>query len=301
MPSSRYILGRIGSVVFDSAVRYFERKSEEEADRRGAQLGHMIMRLDRKHREQTIGNLHLAFPELSEAERMALARRTYEHFGRLAADFLRSRLRTNEQVIASTTVEGAHYVEEARDLGRGVIGLTAHFGNWERYARFGTAMGWGITVVARDADDEGFQKKLLEFRNTTGIEVLSRGNAARSILGALKKQRLVGILPDQNSEECFVPFFGHPCGTTLGPAVIHKRSGAPMVPTYCVRTGIGQYHAIIKPPIEVPSGEPEDIAAEMNRVLESVIREYPDQYLWLHDRWRSAKRRGLLSVPQSVQ
>lgn len=74
-----------------------------------------------------------------------------------------------------------------------------------------------------------------------------------------------------------------------------------MVPTYCVRTGIGQYHAIIKPPIEVPSGEPEDIAAEMNRVLESVIREYPDQYLWLHDRWRSAKRRGLLSVPQSVQ
>jgi KDO2-lipid IV(A) lauroyltransferase len=256
----------------------------------------MMMRLDKKHRNQTYANLHLAFPELTESQILSLGTRTYEHFGRLIADFLRSRLRTDEQVLATTTAEGMDYAHEAIAQDKGVLALTAHFGNWERFARYGTANGIKLTVVARDVDDQGFQQKVLEFRETTGIEVLSRGNAARSILAALKQKKIVGILPDQNTDECFVPFFGHPCGTVLGPAVLHQRSKAPLLPVYCVRTGVGQYHTIVKPSLVTEGMTPENIASEMNAVLEGVIRQYPEQYLWLHDRWRSAKRRGLVPI-----
>ncbi len=298
MISKKQALNKLASNVFDHAVRHFEKKSEADAERRGAQLGRLFMRLDKKHRTQTLANVAMAFPELSDAQVLRLGTRTFEHFGMLMADFLRSRLRTKEQMIASTTYEGEEYVNAAKEQDRGILALTAHFGNWERFAAFGTALDWPITVVARDVDDEGFQSKVLKFRESTGIEVLSRGNAARGMLSALKAKRLVAVLPDQNSSECFVPFFGHPCGTVLGPAVIHKRSGAPLVPVYCAKVGVGKYHCIVKPMIDPDNtcDDPTQIAAEMNAVLESVIRQYPEQYLWLHDRWRSAKRAGLITT-----
>jgi len=116
------------------------------------------------------------------------------------------------------------------------------------------------------------------------------------MLAELRKNKLLGVLPDQNTDECFVPFFGHPTGTVLGPAVLHQRTGAVMLPAYCVRIGIGQYRVIVRPPIDLQNIEEnrELLAAEMNARLEEVIREYPEQYLWMHDRWKSARRAGLL-------
>jgi KDO2-lipid IV(A) lauroyltransferase len=193
-------------------------------------------------------------------------------------------------------VEGQENIAEVESRGHGIIACTGHFGNFERFGHWCTATGRPITVVARDANQGEMQDRIARVREVTKVEFLSRGNSARAILGILRKNGLVGLLPDQNTDESFVPFFGRPCGTVLGPAVLSIRTKATIVPAFCVRTGVGKYRVIVKPPIETTGLEkqPEAIMAEFNRVLESVIRDYPDQYLWMHDRWKSARRGGLL-------
>jgi len=290
------LLNRLALGLFGVAQRSFERNDIAKAERRGARIGMILYRLDRKHREQTYRNLQIAFPEWGEREREDVARRCFQHFGIVLADFLRSAKRSDEELLAGIEIDGFEHVEAAEARDKGIIALTAHFGNWERFAHLCTAKGRDITVVARDADDGDLQTRVLEMREHTGMKVLSRGNAARGMLKVLRDKGIVGILPDQNSDECFVPFFGKPCGTVMGPAVLHQRTGATLLPCYCVRTGVGQYRAILLPAIDPENVEkdPVVLTAEANRVLESVVREYPEQYLWLHDRWRSARRRGML-------
>jgi len=93
-----------------------------------------------------------------------------------------------------------------------------------------------------------------------------------------------------------VPFFGKPTGTVLGPAVLHQRTKAPILPAFCLRIGVGKYRIIVCEPIDLECKEEDQemLMAQVNAVLESVIRDYPDQWLWMHDRWKSARRRNLL-------
>lgn len=289
------MLNKLANGTFNGVQRWATRGDIAAAERRGARLGRLWMRLDRKHRERTYANLRLAFPEWNDAAVEGTATKVFEHFGMLLTDFLRSGQRSNEEVLASATIEGLEHLETAESVGKGIIALTAHFGNWERFAQYCTASGRSITVVARDADDDAFQDRVQALRERTGIRVLSRGNAARGMLGVLRRNEMIGILPDQNSKECFVPFFGHPAGTVLGPVVLGKRTGAPMLPAFCVRTGVGQYHVMLQEPILVsPESDNESLAAEMNLRIERAIRRYPEQYLWVHDRWKSARQAGLV-------
>ena len=116
-------------------------------------------------------------------------------------------------------------------------------------------------------------------------------------MGVLRGGGTVALLPDQNSEECFVPFFGQPCGSVLGPAVLHLRTGATLIPAFCVRTGVGKYHVRVHPSVN-PDGKEKDpvaITATLNRILEDEVRQHPEQWLWMHDRWKSARRKGMLA------
>ena len=131
------------------------------------------------------------------------------------------------------------------------------------------------------------------------MKMLARGRSIRDLLRLLKEGELIGILPDQNSKEAMIPFFGQPAGTVLGPAVLHLRTGAPLVPCCCVRVGVGQYEVHILDPITAREGEtPEELMTRVNAAIEQMIRIAPEQYLWMHDRWREARRRGLLSQPE---
>lgn len=238
----------------------------------------------------------MAFPELTESERKELALKTFEHFGRAAVDFLRTVGRTDEQVIASVEDCGFENLEAASREGKGVLLITGHFGHWERHGHYSKARGFPLCVVARDADDPALQKEVARLREAAGLEVLSRGNAARAILGALKQNKIVGLLPDQNSAESFLSFFGKPAGTVLGPAVMHLRTGAPLLMAFCPRIGVGKYRGIVSEPLRYgddPKPTPEIIMADINARFEEIIRQYPDQWLWLHDRWKSARLGGL--------
>lgn len=293
----RALLNRFGEFGFSLGQRLFAKRDVAVAERRGMLFGELAFRLLKSRRERTISNLALAFPEWSDQERHETARGVFRHFGLVAADFMRTPLRSNEEVLQNVEIEGLEHFNAALALDKGIICCTAHFGNWERFGQWMVATGYPISVVARDANQGGVQERVLKIREQAGLSVLSRGDSARPILTALNKHKgMIGILPDQNSEESFVPFFGKPCGTVLGPAVIHRRTGAPLLPSYCARVGVGKYKIILLEPIDLENKiqDPKETMALLNAALESVIRRYPDQWLWMHDRWKEARRRNLL-------
>lgn len=287
---------RLGGWAFVRLQRWLGKKDAAGAERVGERLGKLAFKLSKKHRERALENLARAFPEATAEQRATWAQGVLIHFGRMMSDFMRAGTRKPEEVLGSIEAEGLDLIDAALEQGKGVILVTAHFGNWERMANYLVLKGYKLSVVARDANDPEMNALVNELRTGYGIDVISRGNAARQILTKLKRNELVGILPDQNSDEVFVPFFGVPCGTVQGPAVMSLRSGAPILPMYCARTGVGRYRLWTEPALTPDEGfEPvEGLTRALNRSLEMAIRQYPNQYLWIHNRWKSAKARGLV-------
>jgi KDO2-lipid IV(A) lauroyltransferase len=153
-----------------------------------------------------------------------------------------------------------------------------------------------VAVIARDADDPGTTELVTMLRERSGYRVFPRGNAARLVLKALRANEAVGILPDQNAGDVFVEFFGQKAGSVAGPAVFHLRTGAPLVPLFNVRLPDDRHRVEILPPMRFePSGDAQAdyqrIMQALHDVLEGYVRRYPDQWLWLHDRWKSARKR----------
>lgn len=294
---NKRLVGWLGRGLLRTFERWMRGKSALQAERVGARIGRALFRFSRKHRERALSNLALAFPEMGDSERRALAKKVFEHFGMVATDFMRTTARTDEEVVSMMEVDGEDSIRRAVEGGKGTLLVSAHFGNWERAAQYAKAQGLDIYAVQRDADDQQVQVDVVRLRESTGMKVISRGNAARQILALLRENKLVALLPDQNCSESFVPFFGHPAGTVLGPATLSRRTGAALVPVFCARIGPGRYRMHLLPALEPKPGIDDPILAlthSMNEAIESIVRKYPEQWLWFHDRWKSARQRGLL-------
>jgi len=297
--SSRHsqFVTRLGSVVFSAAEWYVARKATAaEAEESLGKISRLIYPtiIVRKQRLRALSNLAMAFPEWDNARRREVSANVFRHFAQITGDFLYSPRRTDEEVMGSEVV-GEGFAREATALDKGIILVTGHFGNWERLGQWVRCRFGHLTVVARDANDADMQRRVASIRERAGVEAVSRGANPRILLRKLQNNEVLGILPDQNSDESFVPFFGKPCGTVLGPAKLHIRTGAPILPVFCIRTGPAQYRIEIKSPIiSEPEEDATSVMTRVNAVLEAAIREHPEQWLWLHDRWKSARRRGLL-------
>lgn len=263
----------------------------------GEKWGRIIWRILRKRRETSISNLMMAFPEMEREEAEAITKRVFENFARSTADFLIGLNRTQEELDSTTTIEGFENFEKAHAKGKGVLIVTGHFGNWERSSMWMLHRGYKLSVVARDMDDDGVHAMINNLREGPGTEVISRGNAARPMIAKLRRNESIGIVPDQNASEIYFPFFGKPAGTVLGPGVIAERTGAAVVPSFCRYLGDGKYHIRVYPELVAEPGydtKGEGMMRAIGKQLEEVITEHPDQWLWIHDRWRNARRKGLL-------
>src|ERR1044072_2888241 len=287
---------RAGFFAFSKFERFFLKKSPVDAERSGEKLAMLVYRLSKKHRHRALSNLELAYPEMPEDERVKLAKRCFLHFGRVFGDFLRSSARSNSEVVADSALLGFEHLDAALAKGNGVILISAHFGNWERASHRVVAAGYKVSVVARDANDSDLNRSVMRKREKQGVKVLPRGKAARGILSLMKANEIVAILPDQNSGDIFVPFFGQPAGTVTGPVSIAVKTGASLIPIFAPRVGAAKYEIRIYPALEPVEGyEPiEGYTRAINNKIESIIRENPDQWLWFHDRWKSARRAGRL-------
>lgn len=295
-PLKKRVVSALGTRAFLAIQRWLTKKSPVDAENSGAKLGALAYKVSSKHRMKADRNLRLAFPELSDPQRETLARDVLIHFGRVMAVFVRLGKLSDKEILDMVEFEGFEHLEGVMKAGRGAVITSGHFGNWEILGTVLAIKGIPISVVAREANDPALTKLVTDLRESHGMKIIPRGDAARPILRELKEGHAVGLIPDQNSSEIYVPFFGHPCGTVMGPAIISIRSRAPIIPVYCARIGPTRYKVIVEPPLNPVEGYSleEGLTRAMNLSLESVIRKYPDQYLWIHDRWKSARREGLV-------
>ncbi len=257
-------------------------------------LGKLAYRLSRRYRTVAERNLQMAYGEsLSDEERRRLVEQVFIHFAKSLMEFLVGDGLTPNDLHRMVTLVGEEHLQWCLQQGKGTLIITAHYGNWEIAARYLTqCRGYVLNVVARDADDSATTVLVNRIREIGGYRVIPRGQAARPVLQALKRNELVALLPDQNAGDVFVPFFGRLAGTVAGPALLALRSGAPLLPVFCTRQPDNTYLFEMLPPLVVqPSEDKErdvrEIMARITALIEQQIRKHPSQWLWLHNRWKT--------------
>lgn len=261
----------------------------------GRGAGRLLGAVDRRHVAIADENLRHAFPDWDRERRLRTARGVYAHFGEMIVDILWLRGHSRDEVMSRLDVIGREHVDRAMARGKGAIFVTGHLGNWEV---IGLAHGWTfgpIAVVARPLDNPALDRRLCAFRAMSGNRVVYKTDALREVMRALHAGGGVAFLIDQNVQEkdgIFVDFFGRPAATTTVAAALAVKTGCALVPARAMIGPDGRYRAVYDPPIEwTPSGDKQaDIARitqALTRVIEGWIREHPEQWLWIHRRWKT--------------
>lgn len=275
--------------------------------RLGTASGFIAYLLDRRHVKIGMKNLEFAFPDRSEAERRRILRASYVNLGRSGSECVRLGGFFYRRLRKRVRYERLWYWDEIqrKHPGRGILVLTAHFGNFELLPAAHAMHGYQIALVHHTQRFLAGDALIGFIRGRAGVDALRKHSAARAVLKALRQGLLVGIPFDQNakrSEAVFVPFFGEPAATASGLARLAVLSGAPVVPVFIVREPDGRHHRIeIQDEIPlVRSGDAEaDLVQNTCRfvkAVEDMALRCPEQFLWTHRRFRTRPRRGMPPV-----
>jgi KDO2-lipid IV(A) lauroyltransferase len=267
---------------------------ERTADSFGARIGRTIQRLGIR-RDVVEENLRIAFPDASGEWIQATERAAYEHLGREVTAMLRLSKLDAKGVIERTTTVGWEEMEEARSLGRGVILVTGHYGNWEIAAAAVAARGVPIAAIVRRQGNRLVDERLQQLRRNLGVETIYQGQAPSRVPRVLRANGVVGIVGDQDARKSgiFVPFFGRPASTHRGPALFALRLDAPVfsclahrLPGEEVRYEVRGERVNFERTGEVDA-DVRALTAELALRLERAVRAHPEQYFWFHKRWKS--------------
>ncbi len=269
------------------------------ARRAGAAIGTLAWMLVSRLRCTGLRNLELAYPDLPLEERTAILRRLYRHLGWQLAEFCRLPRYTRENTQGFIAYDGLEHYLAARDHGRGVLIVTGHLGAWELSSFWHSLMGYPMSMVIRRLDNPRVDALVNGIRCLHGNRVLHKDDFARGLLSAMRRGETVGILMDTNMtppQGVFVPFFNIPACTAAGMARVALRTGAAVLPGFLVCEGQGSgsppYRLRFGPEIPlIQTGDDDrDIlenTARFTAVIEQAIRRYPDQWLWVHRRWKT--------------
>ncbi|MDE3188194.1 MAG: lysophospholipid acyltransferase family protein [Acidobacteriota bacterium] len=241
-------------------------------------------------------NLELALPEISAGERERILRGVYRHLGWQLVEFCRMRRYTAENTRQWIRTEGLEHYLQARSRGKGVLVLTGHLGAWELSSFYHSLMGYPMGMVIRRLDNRPLDEFVNGIRCMHGNRVLHKDDFARGLLKAMHAGDTVGILMDTNMtppQGVFVDFFGRKACTGSGLARVALKTGAAVLPGFMLwEPGERRYVLHFGPELNFTrTGNTEaDIVAatqQCNDVLEAWIRRYPDQWLWIHRRWKT--------------
>ena len=240
-------------------------------------------------------NLQLAFPDLSETERRKLLLGSFENLGRLLAVFSRFD-RDHGHLKNLIQCEGLERLDEATQEQRGVILFTGHVGGWE-LSSFGLSLfDHPLSFLVRPIDNPKIEAMIDRARTSRGNRTIDKTSAAREMLHILRGGGTLGILVDLNTldrEAIFVDFFGRPASTTFIVAKLALRTGAELLPVFAPWDAARKrFRLIVDEPlrIERTGDEDEDVrrlTQQYTRVVENYVRRYPDQWLWIHRRWKT--------------
>jgi len=259
-------------------------------------LGRIVYLFHGRLRRVGLRNLELALPEKKEAERKRIVRGVFTSLGRQLAELCQFPRYTPEKVDEVVVYDGLDNYLQARARGKGVLFLTAHFGGWELSAFTHSLHGYWLHVVMRPMDNPYLDRMIEHYRTMHGNKTVAKDDFVRGLLAAMKAGETVGILMDTNMtppQGVFVDFFGIPACTASGLARIALRTDAAVVPTFTIwDETMGKYRLRFDPALElIRTGDLErDIVAntqKFTKVIEDYVRKYPDQWLWVHRRWKT--------------
>jgi len=250
-----------------------------------------------KHRLIALHNLRCAFPEKEMEELITIAKGVYRNVAITAAEFFSMPSITRENLHEWVEMEGLEHFESGIAQGKGLLTIIAHFGNWELMPVTAPLFLKPSYIVYRPLDSPVLDNLVEHVRTINGNEMVQKGGSGKRIMELLKENHSIGILSDQNvaaREGVFVDFFGRPACTGVGLAVLALRSGAPVLPMFMARQKSGKYKFILKPLVEISqTGDYEKDLLEntqrFTKIVEEIVREYPDQWFWIHQRWKTQK------------
>ncbi|MHB1661148.1 MAG: lysophospholipid acyltransferase family protein [bacterium] len=265
----------------------------------GRFLGILFYKADKKHRNGTFKNLLIAFPDKSKEELNDISIKSYKNLGMVFIEIFRLN-KYNGDNIDSFVESDLCTVKDIYGK-QGILLLTAHFGNWELLAKTFGLKGYRGNVLARPLDNPYIEKILYKLRTGSGNKVIyNRENAVKNIISALHNNEIVGFLPDENASKrigVFVDFFGVKACTMPGMANIAAKTRVPVVPAFMVRVkdGNGKYakhKLIIEPPLDIEytgnrKADTMNILKMFNERIEDIIKKYPEQWFWIHNRWKT--------------
>ena len=262
----------------------------------GIALGQTVRVLHPRLSRVAMRNLQLAFPEMAEAERRPIVRGVFISLGRLLAEVCRFPRYTSENVSQVAVYDGLENFLEAERRGKGVLFLTAHLGGWEVGSFAHSLYGHKLHIVVRPLDNPYLDALVRRYRTLHGNTTFDKQDFARGLLGAMKAGETVGILMDTNMtppQGVFVDFFGHPACTASGVARVALRTDAAVVPAFTIWDAeMGKYRIRFDPALELArtGDDAADVVANtalFTKAIEGYVRRYPEQWLWVHRRWKT--------------
>jgi KDO2-lipid IV(A) lauroyltransferase len=259
-------------------------------------IAQLVYLLHFRLREVGMRNLGMVFPEKSLPERRRILRGVFTSLGRQLAELCQFPRYTAENIGEVVVYDGLDNFQKAYSRGKGVLFLTAHFGGWELSAFAHSLHGHWLHVVMRPMDNPYLDRLLQSYRTMHGNKVVPKDDFVRGLLAAMRAGETVGILMDTNMtppQGVFVDFFGSPACTASGLARIALRTDAAVVPGFTIwDKALGKYRLRFDPAVQlIRTGNLEaDVIANTQKftsIIEEYVRRYPDQWLWVHRRWKT--------------
>ena len=286
---------RISETIFNVLLKLLGLLSKKQAERIAHFFGKILFNVDKKHRKIALDNLTYAFgqqKQLEETER--IAQQVFINLVKIVFEIAWSLPLKENQFKEHFKIDGYHNIKNAYEKGKGVLALTAHFGNWELLTIIASMIKFPINIVVRPLDFKPLDHLIFNLRTRYGGKIIPKERSIHAIIKSLNRGEMVALLMDQNVdwyEGVFVDFMGHRACTSKGLALLALKTEAPVVPVFMIREKSGLRAEFGPEIVTVKTGDRQkDIETntqEYNRVIENFVRRYPEQWFWIHQRWKT--------------
>ena len=260
----------------------------------GGWLGTLVFWFAPQQRRLACQHLRDSLPLTDEHSTHTIAKQCFQHLGKTAVEFMQFPRLDNKHIQRYVTFEGIEHVEQALAQGKGAIVLTGHFGNWELLAASISATVAPLTPIVRELRSPRLNALVSHYRKKAGYATIDRDTGIRQALQCLRRNELLGIVADVDTtvSGVFVDFFGRRAYTPYSPVALALKTGAVILPTFIIRQPDGSHRAIIEPPLALKrtSTKERDLfvnTQQFTKIIESYIRQYPAQWIWMHQRWKT--------------
>ncbi len=281
-------------LILKGLTRFFAWLSLPTALALGRGLGWIYGSVIRHRRKEAAATIQRCLPEKNEQQRSAILQQMYLNLGMNVAEELRLPTVSKSYLEENILWEGDAHAHSVLTAGKGLLVLSAHLGNFDLLCAFAPKFDFPTTVITKNIKNSVLNKYWMDARSRFGLKFVPAHNSYRQCLSALRKNEIIAFVLDQNmidTEGIFVDFFGKPACTSPGLAYMSAQSGAAVVPVFMIRLENGRHLIKASPPIPPPPDrKPETIHAYTQlytKVIEDVIREHPDQWIWMHRRWKT--------------